>query len=97
MEYTLRDKYQTIVQQLCKRKTFLCGINFIISRTFLLHRTQNSPPNTNRPSIDCEYFERFKRRIEFAGSYSKRVTVSQQWRDSEVSVLFILWLFWSLC
>ena len=68
LEYTLHDKYQTIVKQLCKRKTFSYGINFIISRTFRLHRTQNSPPNTSCPSIDREYFERFKRRIEFAGS-----------------------------
>jgi hypothetical protein len=68
LEYILHDKYQTTLQQLRKRQTFLYGINFIISRTFRLHRTQNSPPNTNRPSIDCEYFERFKMRIEFAGS-----------------------------
>jgi hypothetical protein len=86
LEYTLRDKYQTIVQQLRKRKTFLYGNNFIISRTFRLHRTQKSPPNTKSPSIDFEFFERFKRRIEFAGSYSNRVTVSQQSRESEVSV-----------
>jgi len=68
LEYTLHDKYQTTVKQLCKRKTFFYGINFIISRTFRLYRTQNSPPNTNRPSIDCEYFEGFKRHNEFTGS-----------------------------
>jgi hypothetical protein len=39
LEYNLHNKYQTIVKQLCKRKKFFYGINFVISRTFRLHRT----------------------------------------------------------